>query len=271
MSIGLKALVGALLVATTIPAAAQQAVSVYAAGSLREALTNVAKEYEAKTGERIALTFGASGLLRERIEREQKAGESAQVFASADTGHPRTLAQKGGWAAPAVFARNTLCALTQANVSTTPATLLDTMLAPTTRLAASTPKSDPSGDYAWELFRKADGVKTGSYATLDAKTLKLVGAADSPQPPAGRTAYGWLMDENRADVFLIYCTNAIAAQREVPRLKVVAVPPSLSVGAHYGLTVKQDAGPAAWRFAWYLLGAEGQFTLARSGFGRVDE
>ena len=253
--------------ATTLPAAAQQAVSVFAAGSLREALTNVAKEYEARTGERIALTFGASGLLRERIEK----GEGAQVFASADTGHPRTLAQKGGWAAPAVFARNTLCALTQANVSTTPATLLDTMLAPTTRLAASTPKSDPSGDYAWELFRKADGVKAGSYAALDAKTLKLVGAADSPQPPAGRTAYGWLMDENRADVFLIYCTNAIAAQREVPRLKVVGVPPNLAVGANYGLGVKQDAPAAAWRFAWYLLGADGQATLARSGFGRVDE
>ena len=53
---------------------------VYAAGSLREPLSEIAKGYEAATGTRIALTFGASGLLRERIEK----GEPAQVFASAD-------------------------------------------------------------------------------------------------------------------------------------------------------------------------------------------
>jgi hypothetical protein len=41
---------------------------VYAAGSLRGALTVIAKDFEASTGEKVALTFGASGLLRERIE-----------------------------------------------------------------------------------------------------------------------------------------------------------------------------------------------------------
>ena len=42
MRIFRKALVGALLVATSLPAAAQQAVSVFAEGSLREALTAIA-------------------------------------------------------------------------------------------------------------------------------------------------------------------------------------------------------------------------------------
>src|SRR5690242_13561430 len=36
---------------------------VYAAGSLREALTEIARAYEARTGRKIQLTFGASGLL----------------------------------------------------------------------------------------------------------------------------------------------------------------------------------------------------------------
>lgn len=263
----LKPLVVAALVMASLPASAQQAISVFAAGSLREALTAIARDYEAKSGDKITLTFGASGLLRERIEK----GEGAQVFASADTGHPRTLAQKGGWAMPAVFTRNTLCGLTQANVAATPGTLLETMLNPATRLAASTPKSDPSGDYAWALFKKADALKPGAYAALDAKAMKLVGAADSPQAPPGRTVYGWLMDEGKADVFLIYCTNALAAQKEVPRLKIVGVPPELLVGAAYGLTVKQDAPVAAWRFAWHVLSPDGQAAFARFGFGRVDE
>jgi len=60
-------------------------VQVYAAGSLREAFTEIARDHEARTGQKVALTFGASGLLRERIEK----GEPAQVFASADTDHPQ--------------------------------------------------------------------------------------------------------------------------------------------------------------------------------------
>ena len=36
----------------------------YAAGSLRDALTEVARQFEAQTGQTVGLTFGASGLLR---------------------------------------------------------------------------------------------------------------------------------------------------------------------------------------------------------------
>jgi molybdate transport system substrate-binding protein len=39
---------------------------VYAAGSLREALTEVSRAYESRSGVKTQLTFGASGLLRER-------------------------------------------------------------------------------------------------------------------------------------------------------------------------------------------------------------
>ena len=84
-------------------------VQVYAAGSLREAFTEIARDHEARTGQKVVLTFGASGLLRERIEK----GEPAQVFASADTDHPQRLAARGGWQAPVVFTRNALCALTR--------------------------------------------------------------------------------------------------------------------------------------------------------------
>jgi len=238
------------------------AFKVYAAGSLREAMTQVAADYQARTGQAVELSFGASGLLRERIEK----GEAAQVFASADTDHPKRLAQGGAWQEPRVFVRNSLCALTGANVNATPDTLLQTLLQPAVRVGTSTPVSDPSGDYAWALFRKADAQQPGAYATLDKKALKLTGAADSPKPPAGRSFYAWAMDEGQADVFLTYCTNAVAAQKEVPRLKVVSVPPALQVGAPYGMTVATGAPPQAQAFAQALLQAPAQQVFKRFGF-----
>jgi molybdate transport system substrate-binding protein len=236
--------------------------AVYAAGSLREALTGIASALEARTGTRVALTFGASGLLRERIEK----GEAAQVFASADTEHPQRLANAGDWQAPVVFVRNRLCALAAPTLPLTPDTLLDTLLRPEVRLATSTPKADPSGDYAWELFRRAGLVRSGSFAVLSGKALQLTGASDSPKPPAGRNAYAWNMDEGKADVFLTYCTNAIAAKRELPALQVVDIPAELQVSAAYALTVRRGAPAAAADFARALLAPEAQAQFQRLGF-----
>ena len=75
------------------------------------------------------------------------------------------------------------------------------------------------------------------------------------------------MDEGRADVFLTYCTNAVAAQKEVPRLKVVQLPSNLQVGADYGLGVRQGAPAAAVRFAQSLREPAAQKVLQGLGFG----
>jgi ABC-type molybdate transport system substrate-binding protein len=117
------------------------------------------------------------------------------------------------------------------------------------------------------LFRKADTVRAGAFATLDRKALQLTGGANSPKAPPGRGTYAWVMDERQADVFLTYCTNAVAAQAEVPRLKIVAVPPALQVGADYGLTLRRDAPEAAQAFATGLLEPRAQAVFARHGFG----
>ncbi len=145
--------------------------------------------------------------------------------------------------------------------------MLATLLRADVRVGTSTPKADPSGDYAWALFRRADKVQPGAYAQLDAKALKLTGGADSPKPPAGRGTYAWVMDQRQADVFLTYCTNAVAAQKEVPRLKVVQLPDNLRVGADYGLGVRQGAPAAAVRFAHSLREPAAQKVLQGLGFG----
>ena len=243
-------------------AAVGDPVQVYAAGSLRDALIEIARDHEARTGQKVVLTFAASGLLRERIEQ----GAPAQVFASADTKHPQRLANQGQWQAPVVFTRNTLCALAQGAVAVTSDTLLSTMLQPQVRLGISTPKADPAGDYAWALFQKADALQPGATARLEAKALQLTGGANSAQAPAGRNTYAWVMEQNRADVFLTYCTNAVAARAEVPSLQVVAVPEALQVGAAYGLTVRAGAPAQAQAFAQAVLQPPAQAVLRRLGF-----
>jgi ABC-type molybdate transport system substrate-binding protein len=148
----------------------------------------------------------------------------------------------------------------------TSATLLDRMLEASVKLGTSTPKSDPSGDYAWEVFRKANAVKPGAYAALDKKAIQLVGRPDAPTAPSGRTVYGMLVGQGAADVFLTYCTNAQAAHNEYPDQRVVALPDALAVGADYGLTVMSDAAPGAYRFAMFILSVEGQRILSKYGF-----
>lgn len=172
---GRHALLAMCATVGTAAGAQTAGVQLFAAGSLREALTEVARNFETERGHKVALTFGASGLLRERIEN----GEAAQVFASADMDHPQRLAQAGSWSVPKVFARNLMCALVAPSVNATPETLLKTLLEPAIRVGTSTPKADPSGDYAWEIFRRADIVQPGAFAALEGKALKLTGAATS--------------------------------------------------------------------------------------------
>ena len=179
----------------------------YPAGSLRSALTDIAQRYEAQTGTAVTLTFGASGLLRERIEK----CEPAQVFASADIQHPAALAAASSdWQTPIRFVRNRLCAISQPALAATADTLLALMLDPLVKVGMSTPGFDPAGDYAWALFHRAEAVQPGAYAVLSAKALKLTGSPAAPTPPAGQGAYHWLMATGQADVFLTYCTSAAA-------------------------------------------------------------
>lgn len=231
------------------------------AGSLKAALTDVAKAYEDAYGTPVELEFAASGLLRERIE----GGEQADVFASANMAHPQALMAKGLGGPVALFARNRLCAIAQPEIEVSTATLLDSMLDEEIRIGTSTPKADPSGDYAWQVFEKADALRPGAFATLDAKALQLTGGPDSAKPPEGRNTYGWVMEQDRADLFLTYCTNAVLAQKEVPDLQIVALPEELSVGADYGLLVR-DGAPNAWRLALFILAPEGQGILVDYGF-----
>jgi len=236
---------------------------VFAAGSLRAPLTAIATDFE-KTGTRsIRLTFGPSGLLCDRIVAR---GEVVDVFASANMEHPQWLTANDWSSAALPFARNELCVLAAERVPITSANVLDMLLDPRWKLGTSTPKLDPSGDYAWELFRRADALRPGAFSALDSAARKLVGGSESSPSLANRSIYAMLIVNGDADLFLTYSTNAQQAVNEVPTLTVVRLPDNLRIAATYGLAVRTTSSPSAQAFAEYVLSPAGQETLARFGF-----
>jgi len=237
-------------------------VRLHSAGSLRAAMADIAKAYGDLYGTRVEAVFGGSGGLQERLAN----GEPGDVFASADMGNPQALTQTGKAGPTVMFARNHLCALVRPGLKVAPENLLATMLKPSVKIGTSTPKNDPAGDYAWEMFQKADLQRPGSRATLEAKALKIGNVPGSLAIPTGVTnAVAWLFQEKRADIFLAYCTSAATA--ESAGITTLHLPPALQVEAHYGLTVLASANKeAAGQFAFYILSPAGQKILAQHGF-----
>ena len=252
----------AVLIALIPTMASAETVTLYAAGSLKAALSDIAKAFAAKSGHRIEMQFGPSGLLKKEIAN----GAAADVFASANMEHPQALFDDGTSGPVTRFARNKLCALVKPGLNVTTDNLLARMLDAKVKLGTSTPRADPSGDYALESFTKAEALKPGAQEALEKKALKLTGAKDSAVPPAGRIVYGWHVAEGRADIFLTYCTNALAARKQYPDQQMVELPEALSVAADYGLTVISGAPVAAQDFAEFILSPEGQKILAGYGF-----
>jgi ABC-type molybdate transport system substrate-binding protein len=244
------------------PSRAADSVSLFAAGSLRAALTEVGNAFQAATGVAVQGKFGPSGLLKDEIAK----GVNAQVFASANMEHPQALAATKRSGTVVLFARNRLCALVRPRLAVESATLLERMLDANVKLGTSTPRADPSGDYAFEVFRKAEDLRPGARAALESKALQLTGGPASAAPPAGRSVYGWHVAEGRADIFLCYCTAAIPARKENSGQQIVQLPAELAIGADYGLTVMTDAPVKAYQFALFVLSLEGQRILASHGF-----
>ncbi len=234
----------------------------FAAGSLEAPLSRIADNFTAAHYQKVQCYFGPSGILREEIEW----GETAHVFASANMEHPAALEAEGGGGPVALFARNALCALARPDMTVTPDTLVDVLLKDDVTVGISMPKADPSGDYAFAMFDKADGAVPGAADRLKAKALTLTGAPDSTPPPEGHNPYAWVIAEGAADIFLTYRTNGARAVAQKPDLQMVALPPQLAVSADYGLIVMNGAPEAAWCFALYMLSPAGQAILAEYGF-----
>jgi molybdate transport system substrate-binding protein len=227
-----------------------------AAGSLAKAFAAL----EDVAGRPVEAVFGASGLLRARIER----GEAWDVFASADTDHPAVLHRNGVAASPRVFCHNTLSLILRPGLEGNDATAL--LKRPDLRLGISTPGNDPSGDYAVEALRGLDSVEPGAGDAAIARARQLTGAPGLPAPPERHNTYAWLVMSGATDLFLTYRTNARAAQGDTPALRILDLPGALQVRATYALTTRAGAPPAARTLADRILVPHIQSRLEALGF-----
>lgn len=220
-----------------------------AAGSLSGALTGIGPV----AGRTVVARFGPSGLLREGIE----GGVPWDVLASADTDHPLRLHRAGLAGPPQVFCGNRLCLILRAGIAGADAAAL--LQRADLRLDISTPGNDPSGDYAVQAL-----ARLGPDALARARPL--TGAPGLAQAPVGRNPYAWLVTDGAADLMLTYRSNALAACRDTPGLRVLDLPAALQVRARYALCVRTGAGADAQALAAHLLSPAMQRALQDHGF-----
>jgi ABC-type molybdate transport system substrate-binding protein len=243
---GIRLLVASLCIVLMIGKATSDELRVLAAGSLREVLGEIGKHYEQATGTPVVADFGPSGLLRERIEK----GEHADLFASADMGHPLKLLRDGRATRVAMFTRNTLCAVAVPQIQLTTANFLDRLLDPAIKLGTSTPRADPAGDYTWAMFRRADAIRPGAYEILDKKAQQIVGGPANNAPVDGKDPAIVALAAGRVDIVIGYCTSA--------KLRLAN-----------GRTAGRDGAVRGGHGAGIRLGTAQRFRSARAGFGAL--
>ncbi|NPD67448.1 solute-binding protein [Lichenicola cladoniae] len=262
--VGRAMLATALLLGCQTASSAQttprQPLRIYAAGSLASSFSDLLTAFGTPPATAVQATYGPAGALRERLEH----GETAELFASADMAQPRRLAQGGHKGSVVMFARNRMCAIGRSSLGLTPANLLSRLLDPAVKLATSTPGADPSGDYAWAIFKRADGVHPGATAMLEDKAQQLLGHPGARALVPGHSAAEGVFLSGRADVLIGYCSGASVLRNAVPDLVAVQFPQPLDVSAPYGLIVL-SGNPIAMRFALFILSDAGQTILAQHG------
>lgn len=249
-----------VLLAALVPALVQaQSVHILAAGSLRGVVGDLTSEAKG-LGIDITSDFGGSGLLRERIEK----GEKADLFLSADLGHPEKLGVSVRAVLPAIaFARNRMCIVSRKSAGVNPKNLVERLLDARIKVKTSTPVADPSGDYAWSIFDHIDAARAGSGTVLKQKAQALMDVkATSPAP--GQSAAAALFAESKIDISITYCSASTALEKELPALTSFEIPAQFDPHPVYGAAVLSNR-PEVMRVALYLLSEKGQAIVKRNG------
>jgi len=247
--------------AVTVPpttAPEPRTLTVFAAASLKDAFTEIGKNFEgAHPGVTVALNFAGSQTLRTQLEE----GAAADVFASAnhtemDNAVKAGLVQDG---AARDFLTNKLLVILPAS---NPANL--TSLQDLTRsgvkvvLAADTV---PAGKYARQILDKMS--QDPSFGSdFGTKVLaNVVSNENDVKQVVAKVQLG------EADAGIVYVSDAIAA----PELITIEIPAELNVLAQYPIAALTQAPQPelAAEFVAYMLSSEGQDILVKWGFSAI--
>jgi molybdate transport system substrate-binding protein len=245
----------ALLVAAValLPCAASSqptgSVTVFAAASLTDSLKSIADAYQAKTGSKIRLSFGASSTLARQIEQ----GASAELFFSADTDWMDYLSKAG----LIVQASRKDLLGNQLVLIAASANAHDLKIAPHFDLAGAL------GDGRLALADPAS-VPAGKYGKAALTTLGVWDSVASKVAPAEnvRIALQYVA-RGEAPLGIVYATDA----KVEPGVRVVGVFPE---GSHppiiYPVALTKTASPQAQAFLAFLEGPEARAIFVKTGF-----
>ena len=186
------------------PAAGEE-ITVFAAASLTDALEEIAKAYQASSGNRLVINLGASNDLARQI----RAGAPADLFFSADEAQMDAL-QKEGLVRP----EDRVAVLSNTLVVVVPAASTRTIVSPEDlagvgRIALADPKAVPAGVYARTYLESA-----GVWGRVKDKVV----------PSLNVRAALAAVESEHVDAGIVYRTDAAITTRvkvafEVPRDK----------------------------------------------------
>jgi len=224
-------------------------ITVFAAASLTDALNEIGKTYEAKTGNHVVFSFAASSTLAHQIENSS----GADVFMSADLDWMDYLDKKG-LIAPGT--RHTL--LGNHLVLIAPSGLkIAVKIAPhfdlagalgNSRLAVADPASVPAGKYGKDAL-----TNLGVWDSVQDK----LAVAENVRAALAYVARG------ETTLGIVYNTDA----RIEPRVHVVGTFPDNShAPILYPVALTKDAKPAAADFERYLESAAAKAVFQKDGF-----
>jgi molybdate transport system substrate-binding protein len=244
----LKTLLSAMLVTASSYTAMASNVTISAAVSLKDALTEIAAGYEKLSGDKLVFNFGGSNVLARQIEE----GAPVDLFFSADESQMDAVAQKGLLAQGTRrdVLSNALVIVLPADSSLAVKNAQDLADDTVKKIALADPKAVPAGVYAKEYLEKL-----GLWKTIEPKVVSTENV---------RAALAAVESDN-VEAGIVYQTDAGISKK----VKVVFVVPAGDGPAiHYPAALLKGAAQpdAAKKFLDYLGGPEAARVFEKYGF-----
>ncbi|HEY5281866.1 MAG TPA: molybdate ABC transporter substrate-binding protein [Polyangia bacterium] len=228
-----------------------QELVVFAASSLHEVFQTIASVFEKRHPDlKVRFNFAGSQDLRVQIEH----GAKADVFASADWKHMKSLASQGMVVEPAVFARNVPVVVVPKNNPAKVTTFAD--LAKVKHLVVGAPEV-PIGAYTETIFAAAE--KPFGKAFAEKVRANVRSRELNVRQVLTKVAMG------EGDAGIVYKTDATTMPDKV---LIIEIPTETNVVADYPVAVLKAAPhpDLARDFVKLVLSKEGEKVLAAAGF-----
>lgn len=226
------------------PSALSGTVNVFAAASLKEAFTQLGRQFEAvHPGTKIVFSFGPSSGLATQINQ----GAPADVFASASTKNMDQVVKAAAATSATTFASNVMQI---AVPPTNPArvTQLADLARPAVKVAVCQ-RAVPCGVTAAKVFTNANLMLTPVTQEVDVKSV------------LAKVSLG------EVDAGVVYVTDVRAAGAKV---KGIVIPADVNASTKYPIATLTKASnkATAQAFTAYVLSADGASVLTADGFAK---